>query len=177
MRNALVLFLVIAGLALEAKENKQQWKQYTFSDDGFIVSLPAPVTPHKDSQDSHFNVYPIPLGTNSLLNIRTPIQAIDCGVLIPDLRFRLQDSKSPDYRAPIPGSFKQLSIGGSPALQYEYKLSNDQTGFERYFCARQKLYIFSMVYPANQPRPSASDRILNSFRLIRNETRRGGGTR
>ena len=173
MRNLIALLLVMVGLALEGKEGKPQWKQYTFTNDGFIVSLPSAVTPHKDSQDANFNVYPIPLGSNSLLNLRASSQPTECAVLMRELGHKLQDSKSPDYRVPIPGSFKRISIGGSPALQYEYKFSNDQTGFERYYCTGQKLYIFSVLYPANQPRPSASDRILDSFRLIRSEGRGG----
>src|SRR5947209_8741182 len=110
MKNALLLFLLIAGLGLEAKDNRQQWKEYTFEDDGFIVSLPATVTPHKDSQDSNFNVYPIPLGIKSFFNLRTAAQSIDCGVFMRDLRQKLQDSMAPGYHPPIPGSFKQVSI-------------------------------------------------------------------
>lgn len=171
MRNLLALFLVITGLVVEAKDNKQQWKEYTFEDDGFMVSLPAPATPQKDSKDPKFNVYSVPLSTNSLLNLRASNQFIDCDVFISQLRHRLQDIKPPEKYAPLPGSFKQIVLGGSPALQYEYNFSDTQTGFERYYCTDQKLYIFSVVYPANQPRPSDSDRILNSFELIRENSR------
>jgi hypothetical protein len=72
----------------------------------------------------------------------------------------LQDVKPIEKYAPLPGSFKQISIGGSPALQYEYSFSDTQVGFERYYCADQKLYVFNVVYPANQPRPRDSDRIF-----------------
>ena len=170
MRNLLALFLVVAGLVVEAKDNKQQWKEYTFEDDGFMVSLPAPVTPHKDVKDPKFNVYSVSLGTNSLLNLRASSQLTDCDVFISQLRHKLQDIKPPEKYAPLPGSFKQISIGGSPALQYEYNVNDAQTGFERYYCADQKLYIFSVVYPAKQPRPSDSDRILDSFELIREDS-------
>ena len=172
MRNLLVLFLVIAGLVVEAKDNKQQWKEYTFDDDGFVISLPAPVTPHKDAKDPEFNVYSVSFGTNSLLNLRASSQPTDCDVFISQLRQRLQDTKPTDKYAPLSGSFKQIVIEGRPALQYEYSFSDTQTRLERYYCAYQKLYIFSVVYPVNQPRPSDSDRILNSFELIRDDSKR-----
>jgi hypothetical protein len=79
----------MAALVAEAKDNKQQWKEYTFNDDGFTVSLPAPVTPHKGSQDPRFNVYSVPLGTTSLVNLRASSQFTDCNVFIAQVRHKV----------------------------------------------------------------------------------------
>jgi len=166
-----VLLLVGACCATDAKGTKQNWKRYTFAEDGFIISLPAPVKPHKDSQDPNFNIYSVPLETNSLLNLRAASRFTDCDVAMRGLRQMLENSKVPDYRPPIAGSFKQFLIGGSRALQYEYQFSNNQKGFDRYYCTNQKLYIFSVVYPKDQARPASSDRVWESFQLIRDDSR------
>jgi hypothetical protein len=153
-------------------QKEQKWKEYEFPDDAFAITLPSAPKPHKDPQDKNFNVYTISLvEKDSLLSLRAANRFVNCEAGLREVKRGLQNGADQE-RLPLPGSLQEISFGGSPALDYEYLFNASQKVFERYYCADQKLYIFTFLYPTSQERPPSSTRILQSFHLIRADSNR-----
>jgi len=155
--------VAIAAFAASAQQHKQQWKAYIFPDDGFGITLAAPVTPHDDAGDRHIHVYSVPLGDGSIFSLRVVHRLMDCETTLADLWDKAQSNS--DQGAPVvEGSLKQVSLGGLEGLQYETSTQAGGRVLHRFQCGNKLFYIFSAGYKGRPP--ADLDRIINSFQVV-----------
>src|SRR5215813_11415223 len=93
------IFVSIVVLTASAQQHKQQWKPYIFPDDGFGITLSAPVTPRDDAGDRHIHVYSVPLADGSMFNLRVVHRLMDCETTLADLWDKAQSNS--DQGAPV----------------------------------------------------------------------------
>jgi hypothetical protein len=157
------ILVAIAVLAASAQQQKQQWKAYLFPDDGFGITLPAPASPQDDAGDHHIHVYTVPLGNGSVFSLRVVHRTMDCETALADLWDKAQSNS--DQREPVvPGSLKQVSLGGLQGLEYETSPQAGERILHRFHCGNKLFYIFSAGYKGK--RPPDLDRIINSFQVV-----------
>ena len=157
------ILVAIAALTASAQQHKQQWKAYIFPDDGFGITLAAPVAPHDDAGDRHIHVYSVPLGDGSIFSLRVVHRLMDCETTLADLWDKAQSNS--DQGAPVvEGSLKQVSLGGLEGLQYETSTQAGGRVLHRFQCGNKLFYIFSAGYKGKPP--ADLDRIINSFQVV-----------
>src|SRR5262249_54371771 len=145
-----VICVAIAVLAASAQQHKQQSKPYIFPDDGFGITLPAPVTPHDDAGDRHIHVYSVPLGDGSIFSLRVVHRLMDCETTLADLWDKAQSNS--DQNSPVvEGSLKQVSLAGLQGLEYETTAPAGERVLHRFQCGNKLFYIFSAGYKAKPP--------------------------
>lgn len=144
------------------------WKEYTFADDGFAVTLPE--APSTDSRSSlpEMAVYTVSLLPDSKLRLQVSHRNRDCDATLAQLRKGAIQGKSGADRA----SLKEVSIDGHPGVEYQYKNGISRAFSDRLYCVNGKFYWFSSYWPDTQPRPAGVDRIVKSFRLLDSSTRK-----
>ena len=170
------LFLLTAALICAATSNGQVseakgqviWKEYTYPNDGFAITLPSEPKPHKDAQlpDLPINVY-----TSGGVTLRVEVAPNGCDSAITTQTEMIEDFRT-GRRKPNPGfrldaaSVRQGSLGGHLFLEFEQTVPNGMNDFERWHCVEKKLYAFSSVWPVGQAKPANVERIVRSFRLL-----------
>ena len=163
MKRLFGIFASIAVLAASAQQQKLQWKAYLYPDDGFGITLPAPVTPHDDGDDRHIHVYTVPLGDGSIFNLRVVHRTMDCDTTLADLWDKAQSNS--DQREPaVEGSLKQVSLAGLQGLEYETTPQAGERILHRFHCGNKLFYIFSAGY--KEKRPADLQRIITSFQVV-----------
>jgi len=172
-----VLFLLTATLMLATASNGQVpeakgqaiWKEYTYPNDGFAITLPSEPNPHKDAQlpDLQINVY-----TSGGVTLRVEVAPNGCDSAITtqaDMieEFRTGRKKSdPGFRLDA-ASVKHGNLEGHSFLEFEQAVPNKMNDFERWYCVEKKLYVFSSVWPIGQTKPANIERIVRTFRLLK----------
>jgi hypothetical protein len=138
------------------------WKEYTFADDEFAITLPDATNPHPDAALPEMTVYTVPVSPDTKLSLRVSHQNRDCAATLSQLRDGALKGKS----GIDPSSIIDVSIGGYSGLEYQYKLGANFLASDRFYCGNGRFYTFSIAWPSNQSRPTAAMRIVNSFRLL-----------
>lgn len=157
------IFVSIAVLTASAQPQKQQWKAYVYPDDGFGITLPAPVTPHDDVGDNHIHVYSVRLENGSIFSLRVVHRLMDCDTTLAGLWDKAQSNSDP--REPVvQGSLKQVSLDGLQGLEYETIPQAGERALHRFHCGNKLFYIFSAGYKGK--RPADVERIINSFQVV-----------
>ena len=168
MKKILAAILVsISVVAVAAQQPKQQWKPYLYPDDGFGITLPAPVTPHDDAGDPHIHVFTVPLGDGSVFSLRVVHRLMDCDTTLADLWDKAQSNtngNSDQHESVIAGSLKQVSLAGLQGLEYETAAQGGERILHRFHCGNKLFYIFSAGYKGR--RPADLERIINSFQVV-----------
>ena len=145
-----------------AQKPKQQWRSNVFPDDGFGITLPAPVTPHNDGGDRHIHVYTVHLADGTIFSLRAVHRLMDCETTLADLWEKADGNKDPNEPV-VRGSLKQVSLDGLRGLEYETGKAGERT-LHRFHCGNKIFYIFSAGYKGK--RPADLDRIISSFRQV-----------
>jgi hypothetical protein len=159
------LFAAILSLTLVCStlaQSKQQWRSYVFPDDGFGISLPAPVTPYNDQGDRHIHVYSVRLAGGAVFSLRAVHRLTDCETTLADLWDKADQNKDPKEPV-VRGSLKQVSLDGLTGLEYETGKAGERT-LHRFQCGNKIFYIISAGYKGK--RSAEIDRIINSFRQV-----------
>ena len=159
LATVLISLLVYPTLA---QQPKQQWRPYIFPDDGFSISLPAPVTPHDDGGDRHIHVYTVRLSDGGVFSLRAVHKLMDCETTLADLWDKADGNKDPQQPV-VRGSLKEASLDGLRGLEYETGKGTEKE-LHRFQCGNKIFYIFSAGYKGK--RPAELDRIINSFHQV-----------
>src|ERR1051326_4762708 len=161
MKSLFAALLTLALVGPTLSQSKQQWRSYVFPDDGFGISLPAPVTPVNDGGDRPIHVYTVRL-PDGVFSLRAVHRLTDCEPTLADLWDKADQNKDPNQPV-IRGSLKQVSLDGLTGLEYETGKTGERT-LHRFHCGNKIFYIFSAGYKGK--RPADLDRVINSFRQV-----------
>ena len=145
------------------------WKEYTYPNDGFAITLPSEPTPHKDAQFRHLyiNVY-----SSGGVTLRVSYAPNGCESQITTQTAMIEDYAS-ERKEPDPvfsidaASIRKGNFEGHPFLEFEWEVKNSLNDYERWYCVDKRLYIFSAVWHVGAEKPTNVDRIVRSFRLLR----------
>ena len=144
------------------------WKEYTFADDGFAITLPDATNPHPDATLPETTVYTVPVSPDAKLSLRVSHQDRDCAATLAQLK----DGALKGKAGIDPSSLTEVSIDGYPGIEYQYKLGPGFYSSDRFYCVNGRFYTFSLAWPLNQSRPTTAMRVVNSFRLLQAESQK-----
>jgi len=154
----LIVILTTSTLA----QPRPQWRTYIFPDDGFSITLPAPVTPYNDGGDRHIHMYQIRLAGGAVFSLRAVHRLTDCETTLADLWDKADSNKDPNEPV-VKGSLKQVTLDGLAGLEYETGTAGERT-VHRFHCGNKIFYIFNAGY--KDKRPADLDRIIHSFHQV-----------
>jgi len=161
--SSLVLTLTITALAA-GQGQRRSWKEYVYADDGFAVTLPWAPAQRNDPNNESITVYTVSFD-GSDLSLRVDHRTRDCAATLNELKEGALKNKQP--KQPInPASVKDVSLGDSPGLEYEFEAGSMYRGYNRSYCVNGHFYIFSADWPGSKARPTAVDRVMESFHLV-----------
>jgi hypothetical protein len=145
-----------------AQPAKQHWRAYVFPDDGFSITLPAPVTPRNDGGDRHIHLYTVRLEGGTIFNLRAVHKLMDCETTLADLWDKADNNKDPKEPV-VRGSLKEVSLAGLKGLEYETGQQAARS-LHRFHCGNKIFYVISVGYKGK--RPAEINRIINSFQVV-----------
>src|SRR5580704_19299132 len=117
-RSFAAILISILVYTAPAQPAKQHWRAYVFPDDGFGITLPAPVTPRNDGGDRHIHLYTVRLEGGTIFNLRAVHKLMDCETTLADLWDKADNNKDPKEPV-VRGSLKEVSLAGLKGLEYE----------------------------------------------------------
>lgn len=163
-RSSLAVLVSILFWATVAYAQQQglSWKEYVFGEDGFAITLPGDPGPHPDAALPEMTVYTVSVAPGSRFSLRVSHQNRDCSATLAQLR----DGGLKGKAGVDPASVKEVSFGGYPGVEYQYRIGSDRISSDRFYCVNGRFYAFSTSWPSAHSRPRALDRIVNSFRLV-----------
>jgi hypothetical protein len=71
---------------------------------------------------------------------------------------------------PSTWSVLEVFSDGHAGIEYQYSLDANRISSDRFYCVNGHFYSFSFAWPISKPRPTAADRIINSFRIVNRPT-------
>lgn len=153
----LLVFMLFGVLfAQKGPQIQEQWKEYSYPEDGFAISAPSAPDIQKETEAADVRVYTWRVASDVSLSIRTAIR--------PNCMKTLQEPLPPD--AYYPGSLKRLFLDGNLGMEYESPYGTAGHSLQRFYCVKQRAYSLTVAYPESKPRPAAADKMLDSFRLV-----------
>jgi hypothetical protein len=152
--------------AENAEPHMDSWKEYTFADDGFAITVPESPNPHPDATLPDVTVYTVSVLPGTKLSLRVSHQKKDCASTLAQLKDGALMGKS----GIDPSSVKYVSVDGHPGMEYQYRDDSDLFSADRFYCVNGVFYMFSVRWPSTQPQPAAVARIVSSFRLLNPES-------
>jgi hypothetical protein len=162
LRNLPFLLLIMVGGIVAQKNQSPQWKEYTYQEDGFAISAPAPPGIDPDPQAADVRIYRWELAPNVLFTIHSGARP-NC----PNVLASLKNSPLKNqYGEDVPGSRKDISLNGNPGFEYATVLKTGRRAFERLYCTKGKSFSLTVAYPGDQTRSSTADKMFSSFRLF-----------
>jgi hypothetical protein len=165
-------FLILAATlffsaALSSQSARWAWKEYSYPQDGFAISLPvAPQAPHKDPNNTNMTVYTVHFTADSGMSLRVVNENRDCAATLNQLKDGALHNKQPEQ--PInPKSVRDVSLGEYPGVEYEFRFDSEYTVYDRFVCVNGRFYNFSAKWPTKQPRPAAVNHAIESFKILK----------
>jgi hypothetical protein len=165
----LICLSLISALSALPLLQQNEWKQYSYAEDGFSIS--APVKPVFSTQNKE-----TPAGTVELHNYAVELGA-NSGVLISSTDFHqtkdvpanvlLQGAKNGAVQALNAKitSEKEITLAGNSGL--EFAAQNDTFHMRsRMYMVKGRLLTLLAIAPISTPIPAESGRIFDSFRLV-----------
>jgi hypothetical protein len=165
---AFALTLPFVGQVSTTK-GETAWKEYVYPDDNFAITLPTEPVPHKDAQLPNL---PITVYTSGGVSLRVENASGGCDFAITE-QLKMIDEVKAGQRKPDPTfrldlqSVRQGTLEGYAFLEFEQTVRDTTDSYERWYCADQKLYMFSAQWPVGHSRPASVNRIVASFRLLK----------
>jgi hypothetical protein len=147
--------------------NGETWKEYSFPDDRFVITLPEAPVPHPDTQVENTMVYS---AGGVTLRVTRALGGCDDAItgMVQTMHDKATKKSKPDQGyEPDAATIKQGRLDGNQFLEYEQTVRSSMRGYERWYCSDKKLYVFAARWPIGSPRPKSVDRIVKSFRLLR----------
>lgn len=148
------------GSKIVSAKPPSSWKQYSYPEAGFEITVPHPPRVSPDAQLPGATAYLLLPPASMALHVK---KGHDCSEALTTYREIVSSGRESQE---IPGSFADIAEQGHPGFDYERAVSSNNVAFERWFCANDRLYVFAIQEPASHSMPASAKRILNSFRLI-----------
>lgn len=161
-KRCLLLLPALVCAALAQKSTSPQWKEYAYPDGGFTVTAPASPRIYPDPEASDVRVYHWDL-TPSITFVIHSGNRPHCLQVVENFKAA---SKKGDTKNIASGPMKDISLGGIPGVEYEWREGTARKILVRLYCAKEKAYHLAIAYPASQTRPEMADRLFSSFRLL-----------
>jgi hypothetical protein len=152
-----------------AQTAKPEWKEFSYPDDGFAMSAPAPPTFGKEqhttpSGNLQLRQYSVDLTTSlevvmSVSDIPNPAHATPMAIL----QGAVDGSLPPDKATKI--SQKSIELQQVPGIEFEAR-NGDYRLLGRYYWSNGRLFSFLAVAPWAAPMPLEAVRVMDSLRFL-----------
>ena len=181
MRTAIVCVAALLAVVLGSAQTKlttpgaaagQVWREYVYPTDRFTITLPEAPNPHDDSQFPNTTTY-----SAAGVTLRVTNALAGCDFAISDQVKAIEEIKSGKRKLSPSESQFQLNVAsvkkgtleGYPYLEFEQTVRSNIMSYERWYCGGKKLYVFSAIWQTGQSKPANVERIVQSFRLIKQQ--------
>lgn len=169
-KNPLMVALLLAGFAGVAWGQKPEWKEHSYPDDGFSVTVPSQPEVEKDQVDTEggkLDLHTYSVGVGSFF--------WGLAVTVTDLgRFGDQPPKD-ILQAGMNGSAaetkgkitaqKEISLHGAPGIEYELSTEKNRSRIRSYYVNGRTITVMS-VTALDLPFYADTDRFFSSLRFI-----------
>jgi hypothetical protein len=156
---------------------QEKWKEYTFPDDGFAITLPERVDPHEDSTLSPATfkaftvsttyIYTVRLASGLVLGLHVVTFPGGCSDFLNKLQAAMADPGKMGIHVDPSESDKVTEVGGYPAVEGERDTEPKFRSYDRFQCVDKKLYVFSTSWPRGSKMPPEIRRAIDSFRILK----------
>lgn len=159
-----LITLMIVGATLAQNTKPGQWRELVYSQDGFAITAPSPPADiNLDPNDRYVVVYAWRRTGDISITVRAAHRKQDCTQVLANAREGLP--KNSDQLV-TPGSIKDITLQGNPGLEYGYQYGKGRKAFERLYCTPEMAFALTASWASSLPRPVIAIRMLDSFRLI-----------
>lgn len=149
----MMMMLIILLGSFSTAQSKETWKEYSYPEDGFAITLPTPPNTHPDRNIPNATAYSVSLTPDFAFTLRVVRESRDCSLVLGKLR-----TANP--------SVKDVTIDGHPGVEYESDVSTERVVRLRYYCLNGRTYILAVNRERNSLLLPAAAKIINSFRLV-----------
>ena len=156
------------GAIASAQTLHLAWKEYSFPEDGFTISLPQAPRKHPDKNLPNATAYSVNINPDHAFTLRVKNETHPCKVVLDGIR---KGVLSGGILYSDPNSLKDISLQGHPGLSYEWTILDDRLGYFRYYCVDGKLYILAAKHERNHPFLPEYLKIMDSFRITSAKTK------
>ncbi len=168
---SLVVLLSCCFVAACEKGDADGWKEYKYRDAGFAISSPLLPVPWTDpsatpAERQNSRSYGIDFGNRTTISFGVS-PADDVGENVPaeELLQRLKNTTLQGVPAKLV-SERQLSLADNPGIEYEFQAQGWHAR-HRFYIVKDKLLGVSSTAYKGDPLAPATDRILDSLRLLK----------
>jgi len=169
LASVLVCWLLAGSLSAGALVQPQDWKQYSYPNDGFALSSPSkPVIVEEKSETASGTIeihnYLIDLGNNSAVKV----SSVNLPPMDMPAKELLQAGKAgavESMNATI-SSEKEITLDGNPGLEFEAKADTVRVR-ARVYMVKTRLLTLLAKAPSGAPFPAEVSRIFDSVKLIK----------
>jgi len=190
LRTAIVFVVALLAAVIGSAQNKltkpgatdgQVWKEYVYPTDGFAITLPEAPNPHDDAQFPNTTTYTfdevmLRVTDKRGLLYENAVALGGCDFAFPEGTFEVETiegrrklTPSESQFEPSYSSVRKGTLKGYPYLESERTVRSTLVSYERWYCTDKKLYVFSAVWQSAQTKPAKIERIVCSFRLIKQQ--------
>lgn len=157
---------IIAYAAIAQETGEQQWKEYTFPEDGFAVSAPSAIRVSPFSAGTR--IYDLHLKGNLSFHVIPKNESGNEKLLLAFVRTDM--TRNPSF---IKGSDKDITLSGHPGVQYESMKPCHGCGsastlhvLTRVYAVGHKGFFLDVTYPEAPAPPREAGRLMGSFRIL-----------
>lgn len=162
------------GITVFAQTNSQgeQWKDYSYPENEFTITLPSDPHPHASSQMPNGTAYTVSLSTGGLsLHTMKAVENCEEGL---KAQKQLYASRNAGSAKTASGGFKAIyfrNITGVDynAIEFLQQVPNGRMDYERWICGEHRLFVIVASWNSGQQQPRELERIVKSFRLLPKE--------
>lgn len=148
---------------LLAQNRTTGWKEYSYPNEGFAVSLPDTPRIHPDRTLANATAYSVSLTPDFAFTIRA-VRGRNCVAALQQLKAKALNSSDVLSRE----TMKDVSLQGHQGIDYEETVSDERVGHWRYICGdASTVYMLGVDREKSQPLMPAAVKIIDSFRLLR----------
>ena len=155
---AAVVLALGCNLALAAQNPTWSWKEYTYPNDGFAITLPAQPDIHKDLSKPT-RIYTLHATSDIIVKVSVAGAVEECPTTLASL-------KGQSVQLMGQSAVKEFSETGYPGFEYESNGNQGDRIYGRLFCAGARLYSVESSWPVDDPKPAVVSRIIESFRIL-----------
>ncbi|HTR37271.1 MAG TPA: hypothetical protein VMH80_15305 [Bryobacteraceae bacterium] len=175
--------LLAAQNAPSNRPQQRQWKEYSFPNDGFALTLPERIDAHEDKtlSTAMFTaftvtaryVYTVHLDQGLVLALHVVTFPGGCADFMSQVQSLIRGSK--DGTADTakmgihldPSERDSVILGRYPAVEGEREIETKTRSYGRTLCVGTKLFVFSTRWPSGSTKPAEISRVINSFRILK----------
>ncbi|HKD83168.1 MAG TPA: hypothetical protein VKB58_00375 [Terriglobales bacterium] len=146
------------NLVLTAQNPSGSWKEYTYPDDSFAITLPADPDIHKDLTKPT-TIYSLHATSDIIVKVSVASGVEECPTTLASL-------KAQSLKLMGQSAVKDFSATGYPGFEYESNGNQGDRIYGRLVCAGARLYSVESSWPVDDPKPAVVSRIVDSFRIL-----------